>query len=78
MARLGEGAYPLGMSVAPNLADPDVEPTDEELAGLSHRAFAHVRGERAAALERLRAEIAAERVRVLARLSSIVAPSRPA
>jgi hypothetical protein len=64
------------MSAAPNLADPEVEPTDEELAGLTHRAFAHVRAERAAALDRLREEIAAERVRVLARLPSIVGPSR--
>ena len=26
----------------PNLADPSVEPSDEELIGLSTRAFAHV------------------------------------
>lgn len=40
-----------------NLADPDVEPTDEQLMGLSKRAFAHVPQARAEALERLRAQI---------------------
>ena len=73
----GTARYPLDMSGAPNLADPSVEPTDEELTGLSHRAFADARAERAGMLERLRAEIAAERIRVLARLPTIVDPALP-
>jgi hypothetical protein len=52
-----------------NLADPDFEPTDEDLVGLSERAFAHVPQQNAAALARLRAQIAAEREKVLRRLA---------
>ena len=42
-----------------DLADPGFEPTDEELIGLAHRAFADVKERHDAALARLRAEIAA-------------------
>ena len=48
-----------------NLADPDVEPTDAQLIGLSTRAFAGVARAREMALQRIRAEIAAARVSVL-------------
>ncbi|HTJ46412.1 MAG TPA: hypothetical protein VL463_30110 [Kofleriaceae bacterium] len=41
----------------PNLADPSVEPTDEELQGLSRDAFANVKAENAAARQRVRARI---------------------
>jgi hypothetical protein len=47
-----------------NLSDPDVEPTDEQLIGLSKRAFADVPRARAEALQRLRAEIDVFRARV--------------
>ena len=41
-----------------DLADPAFEPTDEELIGLSRRAFAGVRERHEAALARIRAQIA--------------------
>jgi hypothetical protein len=56
--------------VAPgNLADPDFEPSDEDLVGLSRRAFATVRSEHERALEKLRAEIDSTRAEVLLRLA---------
>jgi hypothetical protein len=51
-----------------NLADPAFEPTDEDLIGLSKRAFAHVRKTHEESLRRLRAEIAAAREAALDRL----------
>jgi hypothetical protein len=42
-----------------NLADPDFEPTDEQLQGLSKRAFANVGAKHDAVLAKLRAEIRA-------------------
>ncbi len=56
------------MSDRVNLADPDCEPTDEQLAELMHRAFAGVAEKRRAALAKLRAGIATERQRVLREL----------
>lgn len=50
------------------LANPAFEPSDEDLIGLSKRAFAHVREAREASLEKLRAEIAAARKASLERL----------
>jgi hypothetical protein len=50
------------------LADPAYEPTDEDLVGLSKRAFAHVRGAREASLRRMREQIAAARKSALDRL----------
>jgi hypothetical protein len=47
----------LSMSDAINLADPSFEPTDEQLAGLTSRAFAGVKAAHDQALARLRAEI---------------------
>jgi hypothetical protein len=55
--------------VTPNLADPDFEPTDEQLIELSRRAFAGVREQRERAQQALRAEIEVERDRVLRRLA---------
>jgi hypothetical protein len=46
------------VSEAKRLDDPEFEPTDEDLIGLSRRAFAHVREEREEALRKLRVEIA--------------------
>jgi hypothetical protein len=51
-----------------NLADPAFEPTDEDLIGLSKRAFAHVREAQADSLRKLRADIAAARQAALERL----------
>jgi hypothetical protein len=50
------------------LADPAFEPTDEDLIGLSKRAFAHVRDAREESLRKLRAEIGAARKASLERL----------
>jgi hypothetical protein len=50
------------------LADPAFEPTDEDLIGLSKRAFAHVRDAREESLRRLRAEIAVAHHAALERL----------
>jgi hypothetical protein len=44
-----------------NLSDPDFEPTDEQLIGLSKRAFANVARDRAHALKLLRQQIAKQR-----------------
>ena len=40
-----------------NLADPAYEPSDEDFAELTHKAFAGVRAQNDAALTKLRAEI---------------------
>lgn len=56
------------MSDGIDLADPDFEPTDEQLAQLSKEAFAGIREAHEQALERLRAAIERERQRVLSRL----------
>jgi hypothetical protein len=61
-ARLAAGLrvpYLSGMRDAINLADPAFEPTDEQLIGLSKRAFAGVAAKHEAVLARLRAEIRA-------------------
>jgi 4'-phosphopantetheinyl transferase EntD len=50
------------MSDRIDLADPDFEPTDEQLQELSHRAFAGIKQARAESRAKLRAEIAAARV----------------
>lgn len=51
-----------------NLADPEFEPTDEELVELSRRAFEGVAAAMQDDRERLRASIAAQRREVLAAL----------
>lgn len=51
-----------------NLADPDYEPTDEELEELTRSAFAHLAEARREADEKLKAEIARLRAEALARL----------
>lgn len=64
----------MGVSTPRNLADPSYEPSDEELQGLAHRAFADVRESRERALTELRRRIAEERARVLARLAEPLQP----
>lgn len=56
-----------------DLADPDVEPSDEALEGLWARACADARATHTASLVRLHAEIGAERRAVLA---TLVTPRR--
>lgn len=48
-----------------DLGDPDFEPTDAQLTGLSARAFAGVRTAHEEALRKLRARIAEQRAAVL-------------
>jgi hypothetical protein len=50
------------------LADPDFEPTDEDLIGLSKRAFAHIRAAHEESLRKMREEIAAASKAALERL----------
>jgi hypothetical protein len=57
--------YSSRMSERIDLADPSFEPTDEQLTGLSVRAFAGVAAAHRVALERLRSEIEAAREQVL-------------
>jgi hypothetical protein len=54
----------------PNLADPDYEPSDEELAGLTKRAFAGVKEAERLRIEKLRGDVARAREEALARLGS--------
>jgi hypothetical protein len=58
------------MEPRPNLADPDFEPTDEQLAELMRRAFADVPAKKEASLRQLRARIAKAREESLQRLRS--------
>lgn len=61
--------------VVTNLADPDREPTDEELEALSREAFAGVSAAHDRALLALRARIEEESARVLAALAQRRPPS---
>jgi hypothetical protein len=56
-----------------NLADPDFEPTDEQLIGLSTRAFAGLREAHERQLEELRARIATARAAALVALAARLA-----
>ena len=51
----------IGMYEGKRLGDPGFEPTDEDLEGISKRAFAHVRSAREESLRKMREEIAAAR-----------------
>ncbi|HSO35668.1 MAG TPA: hypothetical protein VLT33_24230, partial [Labilithrix sp.] len=57
-----------------NLADPEAEPSDAQLAGLSARAFAGVSRAHELALERLRSAIAEARQSVLLDLAERRSP----
>lgn len=67
--------YGSTMSEAINLADPDFEPSDEQLAGLMQRAFAGVRPAQVAMQRKLREEIAVARSHALRRLDELEAAS---
>jgi hypothetical protein len=53
------------MNAQPNLADPEFEPSDEQLQELSRAAFAHLAEARRESDERLRREIAELRQKAL-------------
>jgi hypothetical protein len=53
-----------------NLADPEFEPTDEQLQGLAKRAFAGVAAEHEAVLVKMWDQIGVDAERVLANLRS--------
>jgi hypothetical protein len=57
-----------------NLADPDYEPTDDELTALSRAAFGHLAEARRESDERLKREIEALRALALARLREPLGP----
>jgi hypothetical protein len=54
-----------------NLADPEFEPTDEQLGELFKRAFADVESRHRESLARLRAEIARLRVEARRRVAGV-------
>jgi len=58
----------MSMDYPKRLADPAYEPSDEDVVGLSKRAFAHVPGAREEPLRRMREQIAAARKSALDRL----------
>ena len=64
------------MSDVINLADPEFEPTDAQLIGLSTRAFAGVRQAHERQLAELRAQVAAARTAALAALAARLANGR--
>ena len=64
------------MSDVINLADPEFEPTDAQLIGLSTRAFAGVREAHERQLAELRAQVAAARTAALAALAARLANGR--
>ena len=53
---------------AKNLADPEFEPSDEDLLGLAKRAFAHIRQQQETASRKLHVDIANARRAALERL----------
>lgn len=59
-----------------NLADPDFEPTDAQLIGLSTRAFAGVREAHERQLRELRAKVEVARAAALAALAARLATAR--
>jgi hypothetical protein len=54
---------------APNLSDPDYEPSDEDLVGLSKRAFSGLKDAEDARLRQLRVDLARAREEALARFA---------
>jgi hypothetical protein len=58
-----------------NLADPDFEPTDEQLQELMKSAFANVKADHEASMDRLRLEIAQASAVALERISKMLANS---
>jgi len=73
VAKSEPGRYPLKMGEPVNLTDPEFEPSDEDLVGLSTRAFAGVRTANTEIVRKLRAEIEVARERAVRRLEDIEA-----
>ena len=61
-----------------NLADPDFEPSDEDLTGLMTRAFAGVREAKERNLVDMRARIAQLQIEAMARFEARSGPRRTA
>jgi hypothetical protein len=76
MATLVGPSYPHGVSNNINLADPEFEPSDAQLIGLSHRAFAGVREANTRILEALHAQVERARLDALAALQVRFASAR--
>ena len=68
-------SYKSYMGTPVNLADPDIEPSDEQLEGLMHRAFANIADGHEASLRAMRARIAAAQVEMLRTLETDLARS---
>ncbi len=68
--------YAMSMQGPPDFGNPELEPTDEQLAALSREAFADVTERHREALVRLRAHVAGLRTLALARLDERVASSQ--
>jgi hypothetical protein len=62
------------MSKAANFADPDFEPTDEQLQELSREAFANVRAQQEHTLAQLRTSIRSRTAEAMKRLQQRRAP----
>ena len=69
------GGYKSPMVTPVNLADPDIEPSDEQLEGLMHRAFAGIADGHEASLRAMRARITAAQAEVLRALETDLARS---
>ena len=59
------------MRTGPNFADPEYEPTDEELAELMHEAFSGIQEAREQSLREMRARIAAAQDLARARIGDL-------
>ena len=59
------------MRTGPNFADPEYEPTDEELAELMQEAFSGIRDAREQSLQEMRARIAAAQELARARIGDL-------
>lgn len=77
MATPGAPRYALVMRPGVNFADPEFEPTDEELEELSREAFSDVATRRERALEQLRERIAALRADILSRVKDLAVAGAP-
>lgn len=59
------------MRTGSNFADPEYEPTDEELAELMHEAFSGIREAREQSLREMRARISVAQERARARIADL-------
>lgn len=59
------------MPARPNFADPEYEPSDQELAELMHEAFSGIREAREQSIQEMRARIAAAQALARARIGDL-------